>query len=209
MDQVAPTMLQILTAEPKEILPTQALVYFERKNTDKNPVSESEKYRGVLVTPPYVLPGASESLHEVFADAISEAFYDAAGKVLKEYIETHAEKYAVKEVSSALFTFENIITKMQQAQTSTKYTGEQIGAWFDASKTAEDATKKYGSKEDKKYQNLRAKYQTLASNNPTGISPNAARIMLASFNTEEVNHPVVKMMAKKLERLSKETADEL
>lgn len=209
MEQVQATMLQIFNEEPKEILPTQALVYFERKNTEKNPVKDEEKYRAVLVTPPYVLPAASESLHEAFADAIQEAFYDAAGKVLKQYVENHAEKYNVKQVSSDLFTFDKIVAKMQEAQTSTKYTGEQIGAWFDASKTAEDATKKYGSKEDKKYQNLRAKYQTLASNNPSGISPNAARIMLASINTDEVNHPVVKMMSKKLERLSKETADEL
>lgn len=201
-------MLTIHSVMPK-VSPTESLVYFRRKDTAKQPVAETDKFRGVLIVPPYVLPAASESLHEVFADAISEAFFASAGDILRNFCDANKD---AREVSADLFSFSAVVAKMQESQTSQRLNGEQILNWFDGSKTAEDAATRYShtaAKPDKRFAVLREKYGSLASNNPGGINPQLATKMISYISPDDTDNAVCKALLKKLEKLSVETVDEL
>jgi hypothetical protein len=112
-----------------------------------------------------------------------------------------------------LLSFNAVVAAMQQAQVSQRLNGDQIAAWYDASKTGADNALRYGSKDaagnvvcdDKakaKSAALRSKYLSLASNNPA-IMPELAVKMLAYINPEDASNLVCKALVRKLDSLSK------
>jgi hypothetical protein len=209
---------KILVSEPTTITPGMALVVAARKSTVKNPVPETEKYRAVEVKP-YLLPVAMEqketaegsqlvNAQDVFNEAIREAFGNAASEILKEYCIANK---AATEISEDALSFGSVIAKMADMQTSERLNGEQIKAWYDASKTKTDATTRYtdSDKGKKQQAQLRDKYIALASNN-SGIDATLATKMLGYLNADDTANPVCAAVARRLERLSKvDTADDL
>lgn len=212
--------LTILTMEPKQITAGKILVSFSRKSTKQNPVEEKDKFRAVE-RQPYVLPliqpqgeiegktyDYSAEACNIFRDAVAEAFMAAASQILKDYCD--ANKTAT-EISEDALSVAAVVAKMADMQTSQRLNGEQITAWYDASKTKTDATGRYGDSEKGKRQQvaLREKYISLASNNP-GIDAGLAVKMLGYINADDTSSPVAAAVIKRLERLSKvDTADEL
>lgn len=211
-------MLPIHTMEPKAEA-DKVLVFFRRKK-----VAETDMFRGVMVNS-YRLPTATyqkdgendgevtvTDAEEVFASAISDAFMDAAGSILRRFVEEkESAKGEAKEAPESLFFFSAIITEMQAQQTSQRLNSDAIAAWYDASATATDSATRYGSDEKGKAKVtvLREKYLSLASNNPA-IQPSLAVKMMAYINPEDTSVSVAKAVIKRLERLSKlDTADDL
>lgn len=209
-------LLKILTSEPRAFTEGMQLVSFRRKDTKKQPVKDSDKYRAVEV-PSYKLPrafriseeGAEEQAAEVFQEAIAEAFFAAAGEILRSFCDSNP---TAVEVSVDSFSFASVVAKMQEQQTSQRINSEQIGTWYDSSATAKDAAERYGNDDSgkKKQAALRSKYQSLASNNP-GIEIPLAVKMISYVNENDTSNNLCKALLKKLERLTKETieADEL
>lgn len=208
-------MFKILTTEPKEVPAGSVLVKFERKSTTKNPVAETDKYRAVVV-PSYTLPKAyAETIVEgetessvieadaVFNSAITEVFFAAAGDILLDYCKANP---TATEISEDALTFESVVGKMQEQQTSQRMNQEQIFAWYDASATKLAAATRYGADAagTKKQSALRAKYGAVASNN-SGIDAALATKMIAYLSADDLSNPTCAAVAKRLERLSKET----
>lgn len=198
---------KVLTTEPTEVPALHDVVYFSRKSTKQNPVPESESYRAVVV-PAYSLPVLAEGTDEVFATAIREAFFAAAGEILKAQF--LADKTLAEVVEESL-TFSAVVEKMQEAQTSKRLNGEQIAAWYDASATSKEAAARYGVDESgiKKQTALRAHFVSLASNNP-GILPQLATKMIGYVSTDDVSSTVCQSILKKLAACAKkDTSDDL
>lgn len=182
---------------------TQDCIMFRRKSTKENPVEESGKYRAILV-PSFTLPTASlgeVQAENVFQLAIREAFFSAAGEILKDFCDHDKD---AKLVSLELFTFAAIVAKMQERATPQRLNGDMIAAWYDVSETAKDAAKRYGEDDagKKKQASLKAHYMSLASNNP-GIPQNLAVKMISYVSATDTGNSVAKSILQKLETLSK------
>jgi hypothetical protein len=212
--------IAILHSEPKAVTPGKMLVVAARKTTKLNPVPDNQKYRAVeiapFITPLLVNPGEAEGAKydyqenalSLFRQAIAEAFLAAAVEILKEYTTANPD---AKEMSEDALSVSAIVTKMEGMQTSQRLDGDQITAWYDASKTKSDAAGRYTESEKGKKQQaaLREKFISLASNNP-GIDPALATKMLGYLNADDTSSPVCAAIAKKLDRISKQaTADDL
>lgn len=210
-------MFKILTTEPKEVTAGSALVKFERKSTAKNPVAETDKYRAVVV-PNYTMPSvlvekswntetgefkAPVVADAVFAAAIQEAFFAAAGDILLDYCKANP---TATEISEDALTFAAVVSKMQEQQTSQRMNQDQIFTWYDSSATKLAAATRYGADAAgvKKQSALRAKYGAVASNN-SGIDAALATKMIAYLSADDLSNPTCAAVAKRLERLSKET----
>ena len=202
-------VLVIHTSEPKAETGKQ-VVFFRRKK-----VSEAESYRAVLVDS-YKLPTACymegegeettvQDAEEVFTAAIAETFLDAAASILKRYCDENSK---AESIAADLLTFAAVVVEMQAQQTSQRLNGDAIAAWYDGSKTAEDAAKRYAEKKDgaKLAAALREKYLSLASNNPA-IQQSLAEKMIAYVNPEDTGHSICKALLKRLEKLSKASVD--
>lgn len=210
-------MPKILTTEPNSTTEGTTLVSFRRKDTKKQPVKDSDKYRAVEVVsfklPEAMIDAATEgemqAAPEVFQQAIAEAFLSAAGEILRSFCDANP---TATELDASLLTFDAVVAKMQEQQTSQRLNAEQIGTWYDQSTTAKDAALRYTdpTKGPKQQAALKAKYQSLASNNP-GIEIPLAVKMISYIAESDTNNSVCKALLKKLDRLTKETieADEL
>lgn|SRR5574341_723953 len=212
-----PAMLPIFTTEPKAEAGKQ-VVFFRRKK-----VAESESYRAVLV-PSYKLPSACyiegegdettvQDAEEVFRIALADAFMDSASSILRRFCDEKRDaKQEAKEIPADMLTFSAVVTEMVTQQTSQRLNGDDIAAWYDASTTNKEAISRYGNEEKGKRQQaaLRAKFLSLASNNPA-IMPDLAVKMLAYISPDDTENSVCKAVAKRLERLSQVSvsADEL
>jgi len=199
-------LLTIHAGEPK-LEAGQQVVFFRRKK-----VAEADSYRAVCV-PAYVAPSAVyqktvegneveiTDAEEVFSVALSECINAAASDILRRYCD---DNKAATTIDASLLTFAAVVTEMQAQQTSQRLNGDAIAAWYDASKTKQDATTRYASKPDtaeKLGLALREKYLSLASNNPN-IPPALAVKMLAYISPEDTSSTVCKAIAKKLAKLS-------
>lgn len=207
--------LAILLALPTYDAAKQDLIYFSRKDTKKNPVAEVDKFRGVLVTK-VALPEAMESLgddnvqtaHDVFQKAIREAYFAAAGEILRDYVEANKE---AKEISSSAFLFANVVEKMAESATSKRLNGEQIEEWYDESETSKEASKRYSDSEEgkKKQAALKAHFLSLASNNP-GIPPSLAVKMTSYVSEQDTGNNVARWVLEKLAIVAKkDSGDDL
>lgn len=198
----------ILTTEPTtELAQGISLVSFTRKSTKKNPVADADKYRAIEV-PAFTMPTLAEGTDNVFAVAIREAFDNAAGEILRDYVDSNK---GATEVDVSLFTFAAVVAKMQAQATSQRLNQETIAAWYDSSETAKDAAKRYeGATMEKKTAALKSHYLSLASNNP-GISPELATKMISYINANDVTNATAKVVLQRLEKLSKkvDTSEEL
>lgn len=206
----------ILVTEPTTIEAGKALVSFRRKSTTKQPVADGDKYRAVVV-PAFSLPIAimadssttdmnlSPAADDVFIEAITEAFFAAAGEILRAFCDGSKD---AKEIPADLLTFQAVVTKMQETQTSQRLNAEQIATWYDQSATSAAAATRYtdATKGPKQQAALKAKFMSLASNNP-GIDVALATKMLSYVSEADTSHSTCKAVLKKLERLTKETID--
>lgn len=199
--------LKILTSLPLDVPAGMNFVTFSRKSTKDNPVEEKDKFRAVMV-PDYTLPKLEEGTDAIFGRAISDAFYNAAGEILRAYVESNKD---ATEINGALLAFSAVVAKMQEQVTSKRMNGAQIKEWYEQSQTSKDSAARYGVDDagKKKQEALKAHYISLASNNP-GIQPSLAVKMLGYISEQDTGHAVTKQVAEKLAALSKkDTSDDL
>lgn len=203
-------MLKILDKLPTETAADMQVVSFSRKATDKQPVTEPMKFRCVVAPSfSYTVVADPKEAETIFADALAEVVNAAASDILKDYcVQNVKDGNYPAEIPDEMLTFSAVLTRMVESQTSERLNGEQIGAWYDASATKEEAATRYGAEASglKKQAALRTKYLAIASNNP-GIDPQLATKMLGYIAEKDTASPVCRAVAKKLERLTKVTVD--
>lgn len=196
----------ILKELPKEITAGMQVVSFSRKNTDKQPVTEAERFRCVQVPAfSYTVTATPENAQQVFASVLADVVATTAGEILKDFC--IANKYPT-EIDAELLSFAKVLERMEQSQTSERLNAEQIAAWYEKSATKTDAEKRYGSEEKGKKQQaaLQSRYCSLASNNP-GIPAELATKLLSYLSEADTTNAVCQSIAKKLARLQKVTVD--
>lgn len=194
--------IAVFSEQPSKVETGNVVIEFRRKKME-----QAQSYRAVIV-PTFAFSAVYEpaTMAETFGQALTDAVMQAASDVLRSYCDEHKEAISIPAETMQLAS---VVARMAEDQTAQRLNSEQIGTWYDSSKTKTDAIARYKT-DEKKVNLLREKYQSLASNN-AGILPDLAQKMTAYVNEEDASHPVCKAILRRLDRIQKQTvsSDEL
>lgn len=163
LDDTAPAQLQVVSTPPLKLADTQMMVKWSRRSTEKNPVADTERYRGVCIdkkvlaiphdachSPYYAL--LQSTIHELadgaFTAWVKENMHsvkmDAARLSIDAVLAFWAEKKESETIDAAA-----IVEFLKASATCKAFSAEKKAAWLQrVPKIAAPAYKNIFSKKD-------------------------------------------------------------
>ena len=138
--QLQPGMVQVVSTPPAKVAEFEHVISWSRRSTDKTPVKESERYRGIVV-PKSQLKVPDDAAVSKFHRLIQATIDDLADTMFRVWV---AEHMASTECDSSRFTVDNVLAFWAEERQRQLVDGAQIVEFLTKSATFKkfDAAKK-------------------------------------------------------------------
>ena len=176
------TLAQITTVVPTKLKPDHITISWSRRSTEKNPVAEHERYRGIEV-PASLLAIEAADCRSKFSQLLQSTIHSLADAKFTHWLKDNMQ---AKEVDPQLFSLDSVLTYWAEEKQRAAIDGDKVLAWL-----KESATLK-ALEEGKRDAWLKLLPKIAAPNyrNSGSFTAKSASTIVAKIDAADTEHPV-------------------
>jgi predicted flavoprotein YhiN len=190
--------LQVVSTPPVKIKETERVVAWKRRSTEKNPVAESERYRGVVIHADNLLI-AADACTSKFHRLLQETIYSLADAAFQGYIE---ERMHEVEMPASKLSLDSVLAYWAEEKQKQTIDGEKITAWLKTSKTLAALPKATATIWLNKVPKI------AAPSYKQNFSEAQAAAMVSKLHADEIEHPVAQFIAQRCNNILSDESKE-
>ena len=124
-----PATVQIVSVPPTKIADTEHVVSWERRSTEKNPVAQDQRYRGVVI-PAAALKVPDDACKSKFAMLLQSTIHRLADASFTAWVK---DKMQETQMPAALLTVDAVLAYWAEEKQRQSVDGDKILAWLPTS----------------------------------------------------------------------------